>query len=98
MLSPTKLLRSFMEHQPRFQPSGIRHCYCPPGSGRVCSGAEPKQYWVSDQEGLRLEAMRNGPHEQWANLGSTFNGFIPERHGDQPSEWMILLYAVLMVT
>ncbi|KAF7118016.1 hypothetical protein CNMCM5793_007385 [Aspergillus hiratsukae] len=42
--------------------------------------------------------MKDDPHEQWANLGSAFSGFMPERHGDQPSEWTVLLYAVLMVT
>ncbi|KEY82493.1 hypothetical protein BA78_2980 [Aspergillus fumigatus] len=45
-----------------------------------------------------LEAMKNGSHEQWAELGSAFSEFMPERHGDQPSEWAILLYAVLMAT
>jgi hypothetical protein len=45
-----------------------------------------------------LEAMKDDPHEQWANLGSSFSGFMPERHGDQPSEWMVLLYALLMGT
>ncbi|KAH2534182.1 hypothetical protein KXW97_008071 [Aspergillus fumigatus] len=45
-----------------------------------------------------LEAMKNDSHEQWAELGSAFSEFMPERHGDQPSEWAILLYAVLMAT
>ncbi|EAW19319.1 uncharacterized protein NFIA_092800 [Aspergillus fischeri NRRL 181] len=45
-----------------------------------------------------LEAMKNDSHEQWADLGSAFSGFMPERHGDQPSEWTVLLYAVLMAT
>ncbi|RHZ45310.1 uncharacterized protein CDV56_101526 [Aspergillus thermomutatus] len=45
-----------------------------------------------------LEAMKDDPHEEWANLGSVFSRFTPERHGDQPSEWNVLLYALVMVT
>ncbi|PKX99630.1 uncharacterized protein P174DRAFT_427784 [Aspergillus novofumigatus IBT 16806] len=44
-----------------------------------------------------LEAMKMDPHEQWANLVNTFNGFMHDRHVDQPSEWTVLLYALSMV-